>query len=53
MVNGYIYVRNHYAYEIYNAYKLGRTSNYISRDFVYASGEIKRGSYKMIIKVKK
>ena len=52
MVNGYIYVRNHYAYEIYNAYKLGRTSNYISRDFVYASGEIKRGNYKMIIKVK-
>jgi superfamily II DNA or RNA helicase len=49
---GYIYVRTHTAYDIYNACKLGKTANICERDAVYATGEIIRGQlivYKVYI----
>lgn len=37
---GYIYLRSHESYDKYNAYKLGKATNMIERDSVYATGEI-------------
>ena len=42
---GYIYLRTHEAYDIHNAYKLGRTYNIIERDNQYVTGEIIRGHF--------
>jgi hypothetical protein len=44
-----IYVRNHPSYEIYNAYKLGKTINIPERDSHYATGEIERGHFEVPI----
>lgn len=49
----YIYLRSHESYEKYNAYKFGKASNMIDRDSVYATGEIKRGAFIMVIRLHK
>jgi superfamily II DNA or RNA helicase len=45
----YIYIRTHEAYDIYNAVKLGITSYIAERDANYATGEIKRGKFILVI----
>jgi hypothetical protein len=40
-----IYIRQHSAYKLYNAVKLGKTTNIINRDSTYATGEIIRGIF--------
>lgn len=49
--NGYIYVRNHSSYDIYNACKLGKANNIPERDTQYATGEIKRGYFEPVFEV--
>ena len=46
---GYIYVRQHPAYDIYNACKLGKTMQIPERDSQYATGEIIRGKFTLVI----
>ena len=46
---GYIYVRSNEYWDLYNAYKLGKTSNIPDRENTYITSEIKRGYYVMII----
>lgn len=48
---GYIYLRTHEAYDKYNAYKLGKSQDCISRESGYISGEIKRGEYILVLQV--
>jgi superfamily II DNA or RNA helicase len=48
---GHIYIRNHEAYDKYDAYKLGKSQNCISRESGYISGEIKRGEYILVLQV--
>jgi len=48
---GYIYIRNHYSYEQYNACKVGKASNIPERDTQYATGEIVRGWFEAIFQV--
>ena len=50
-VNGFIYVRNHPLYEIYEACKLGKASNIPERDSQYATGEIERGYFDPVFEV--
>ena len=51
MSEGYIYVRTHPAYSNsqYNACKLGKASNIPERDSQYATGELIRGDFKLVI----
>lgn len=42
---GYIYIRIHEGYDIYNACKIGKAKNIPERDSQYATGEIKRGIF--------
>jgi superfamily II DNA or RNA helicase len=49
--NGYIYIRSHESYDIYNAYKLGKTKNIPERNSSYITGEIKRGYFKAVYEV--
>jgi superfamily II DNA or RNA helicase len=49
--NGYIYVRNHQSYDIYDACKLGKAINIPERDSQYATGEIKRGYFESVFEV--
>lgn len=42
---GYIYIRCHEYYDIYNVCKLGKTINLHARDSQYATGEIVRGFF--------
>jgi len=49
--NGYIYIRSHTYYEFDNICKLGRTKNIQCRDFTYATGEYKRGYFKLVIEL--
>jgi len=50
---GYIYVRTHEAYELYdyNACKLGKTQNISNREPNYITGEIKRGEFSYVFEV--
>jgi|688.fasta_scaffold17596_13 superfamily II DNA or RNA helicase len=48
---GYIYVRTHYSYEVYNACKLGKASNIPERDSQYATGEIVRGCFEVVFEL--
>jgi superfamily II DNA or RNA helicase len=45
MCRGYIYLRQHENYDIYDIYKLGRTINFMNRDSTYSTGEYKRGKF--------
>ena len=49
--NGYIYVRNHPSYDIDGACKMGKANNIPDRDTQYATGEIKRGYFELVIEV--
>ena len=49
--NGYIYVRNHQSYDVYDACKMGKTNNIPERDTQYATGEIKRGYFEAVFEV--
>ena len=48
---GYIYIRNHPSYHIYDACKLGKATNIPERDSNYATGEIIRGSFDQVFEV--
>jgi predicted helicase len=48
---GYIYVRTNEYWDLYNAYKLGKTINFNDRETQYVTSEIKRGHYIMIIQL--
>jgi predicted helicase len=50
-INGYIYIRNHPSYNEYDACKMGKTTNIPERDIQYATGEIKRGYFEVVIQV--
>lgn len=50
-INGYIYVRNHPSYDVYDACKMGKTINIPERDTQYATGEIKRGYFGEVFEV--
>ena len=47
----YIYIRSNEYWNIYNVFKLGKTTNIFDRESTYITSEIKRGDYIMIIKV--
>ena len=49
--NGYIYVRNHPSYDVYDACKMGKAINIPERDTQYATGEIKRGYFEAVFEV--
>jgi len=49
--NGYIYVRNHTSYDVEDVCKMGKAINIPDRDTQYATGEIKRGYFEMVIEV--
>lgn len=49
--NGYIYIRNHPSYDIYDACKMGKANNIPERDTQYATGEIKRGYFEVVFEV--
>jgi superfamily II DNA or RNA helicase len=48
---GYIYVRNHTSYDIYEVCKMGKANNIPERDTQYATGEIKRGYFEAVFEV--
>jgi superfamily II DNA or RNA helicase len=48
---GYIYVRTHSSYDIYNACKLGKAGNIPERDAQYSTGEIIRGQFEVVFEV--
>jgi superfamily II DNA or RNA helicase len=48
---GYIYIRYHESYEKYDACKMGKTNNIPERDATYATGEIKRGYFEVVLEV--
>jgi hypothetical protein len=50
--SNFIYVRTHESYLKYNAVKLGKTFNLVNRDSTYKTGEILKGSFILVIKVK-
>jgi len=49
--NGYIYIRRHSSYDAFNACKLGKTTNIPDRDSIYATGEIIRGRFVVVLEV--
>ena len=49
---GYIYLRNHESYDMYNAYKLGRTKNIPERNNTYTTGEFVRGYFVLVLELK-
>jgi superfamily II DNA or RNA helicase len=49
---GFIYIRCHQSYDLYNACKLGITTNIPERDSHYATGEVKRGYFISVYKIK-
>jgi len=48
---GYIYIRNHKSYDIYNVCKLGKTISIPERDIQYATGEVQRGYFEVAYEV--
>jgi len=48
---GYLYIRTHPAYDTFNACKLGKASNIPDRDSQYATGEIKRGVFELVLEI--
>jgi superfamily II DNA or RNA helicase len=51
--NGYIYIRNHTSYDEDDVCKLGKANNIPERDTQYATGEIKRGIFEVVIEMSK
>lgn len=52
-MNGYIYIRNHPSYDEDDGCKLGKANNIPDRDTQYATGEIKRGNFELVIEMSK
>lgn len=52
-MNGYIYIRNHSSYDEDDVCKLGKANNIPERDTQYATGEIKRGIFELVIEMSK
>ena len=50
---GYIYIRTHPSYDEQHACKLGKANNIPERDSQYATGEIKRGNFDLVIEMPK
>ena len=50
-INGYIYIRTNEYWDLYDAFKLGKTLSIPDREQTYITSEIKRGSYSMIIEI--
>jgi superfamily II DNA or RNA helicase len=50
-INGYIYIRNHLAYDVEDVCKMGKSNNIPERDTQYATGEIKRGYFEDVYEV--
>ena len=48
---GYIYIRTNEYWDIYDAFKLGKTLSIPDREQTYITSEIKRGTYVMIIEI--
>ena len=48
---GYIYIRTNEYWDLYDAVKLGKTSNIPDREQIYITSEINRGSYIIIIEL--
>ena len=48
---GYIYVRTHEAYDVYDACKLGKTDNIINRESCYITGEFVKGDFSYVFEV--
>ncbi len=48
---GYIYIRTHPSYDVYDACKLGKTKNIPDRDSQYATCEIERGNFYPVFEV--
>jgi predicted helicase len=53
MEYGYIYIRSHESYDKYNVYKLGKTTNIVDRDFQYATNEVARGKFILVLRMNK
>ena len=51
MISGYIYLRENEYWYMYDAIKLGKTSNIPDRERTYITSEIKRGKFIMVIKI--
>ena len=51
MESGYIYIRSNEYWDLYDAFKLGKTISIHDRDQTYITSEIKRGKYVMVIEV--
>lgn len=49
--NGYIYVRHHFYYQNDKICKLGRATNIPDRDNGYATGEYRRGKFRLVIEI--
>jgi hypothetical protein len=50
-MNGYIYIRTNEYWDLYDAYKLGKSSNILDRENNYITSEIRRGKYIMVIEL--
>jgi len=48
---GYIYIRCHPSYDLYDVCKIGKATNIPERDSQYATGEIKRGHFEAVFEV--
>jgi predicted helicase len=48
---GYIYIRTNEYWDLYDAFKLGKTLSIPDREQTYITSEIKRGTYVMIIEI--
>ncbi len=48
---GYIYIRTHYAYDIFDACKLGITTNIPERDSLYSTSEIIKGFFHSVYQI--
>ena len=49
--NGFVYIRQHIYYDNDKICKLGRSKNIPDRDNSYATGEYKRGKFKLVIEI--
>ena len=50
-MKGYIYLRSNEYWDLYDVYKLGKSSNILDRENNYITSEIKRGKYVMVIEL--
>ncbi len=50
---GYLYIREHPSYNIYNSCKIGITKNIVNRNNQYITGEIKKGIFTNIFEISK